>query len=67
MTEVSITITCECGNSNTYTVKNIYHSSVHETYINLTDAIYDEKFQARTVTDGMLVNCIDCGTEFEVV
>jgi hypothetical protein len=64
---IKITLTCSCGNTQTYNIGEAYHKPSHETFIDLTEAIYDNKFHAKPVPDGMWVNCRECRKGVEVI
>ncbi|MCY8549390.1 hypothetical protein MOD25_05670 [Bacillus haynesii] len=64
---VSVTLKCDCGNAGSYEVENKYHSEAHETFVDLTDGIYDDKFQAKPIPDGMWVRCLKCNKGYDVI
>jgi len=67
ITQIKLQIQCECGNERFYIVRNEYHSHAHEVYIDLTENIYDDGFQAKPTPDGMWVNCRKCNKSFEII
>lgn len=65
--KVSATLECDCGNIGSYEVENKYHSEVHETFVDLTDQIYDDRFQAKPTSSGMWVRCRKCKKGYEII
>ncbi|MGV4321223.1 hypothetical protein [Bacillus mojavensis] len=65
--KVSVTLECDCGNIGSYEVKNEYHSEAHDTFVVLTEEIYDDKFQAKPTSSGMWVRCLKCNKGYGIV
>ena len=67
MLKVSLSLTCGCGNNKSYEVEKKYHKEAHESYVDLTDAINGDEFEAKPTPDGTWVRCRNCQESTEII